>query len=138
MYDKVMQKVDIFSELSRYEKEQFYDVLKEEKYDSGEYIIKQGDNGSVFYIVVDGTLVAEKKEEGDEFPKVVYQYKEGDYFGELALLHDIPRQASVKALSKVQIASIQRDTFMRLLGSLEDILKRNEERYKNYQEKIAA
>jgi cAMP-dependent protein kinase regulator len=66
----------------------------------------------------------------------VYQYKEGDYFGELALLHDIPRQASVKAVSRVIVAKIEREAFMRLLGSLEDILKRNEDRYRNYQEKL--
>lgn len=83
-------------------------------------------------------MVAEKKEKGDELPKIVYQYKEGDYFGELALLHDQPRQASIKALGKVQVARIERDTFKRLLGSLEDILKRNEERYKNFQSNIAA
>ena len=83
-------------------------------------------------------MVAEKKEEGDEFPKVVYQYKEGEYFGELALLHDQPRQASVKTIGKAHIACIQRETFKRMLGSLEDILKRNEERYKNYQSTISA
>ena len=65
---------------------------------------------------------------------MVYQYKEGDYFGELALLHDQPRQASVKVVDKAQIAKVDRGTFKRLLGNLEDILKRNEERYKNYQE----
>lgn len=44
-------------------------------------MIKQGDFGSEFYIVIEGNLVAEKKEQGDELPKVVYQYKAGDYFG---------------------------------------------------------
>ena len=41
-------------------------------------------------------------------------------------------------MGKVQVARIERDAFSRLLGSLEEILKRNEERYKNYREKIAA
>lgn len=103
-----MEKVDIFSELSAYEREQFYDVLHEQKYDDGEYVIKQGETGNEFYIVIEGTLVAEKKKEDDEFPKIVYQYKEGDYFGELALLHDQPRQASVKTIGKAQIARIER------------------------------
>lgn len=69
---------------------------------------------------------------------MVYHYKEGDYFGELSLLHDLGRQASIKALSRVRLASIERDTFKRLLGSLEDILKRNEERYALLQQQIAA
>ena len=61
LYQKVMEKVEIFSELSPVEREQFYDVLKGEKYESGEYVIKQGDTGNEFYIIVEGMLVAEKK-----------------------------------------------------------------------------
>lgn len=58
LYQKVMEKVDIFSELSQYEREQFYDVLREEKYESGEYVIRQGEKGNEFYIIVEGMLVA--------------------------------------------------------------------------------
>lgn len=41
-------------------REKFYDVLKEEKFDCGEYIIKQGEEGKEFYIVLEGNLIAEK------------------------------------------------------------------------------
>jgi hypothetical protein len=41
-----MSKVDIFAELSNVEREQFYDVLREEKYVEGDYVIKQGDKGN--------------------------------------------------------------------------------------------
>jgi CRP-like cAMP-binding protein len=40
-------------------------------------------------------------------------------------MHDTARQASIKAITKVRLASIERESFKRLLGSLEDILKRN-------------
>ena len=82
--------------------------MKEEKYEEDQYVISQGDTGNKFYIVMQGQLVAEKKIEGNELPSVVYNYKEGDYFGELALIHDVKRQASVKALSKVRLASLDR------------------------------
>jgi cAMP-dependent protein kinase regulator len=71
-------------------------------------VIRQGESGTEFYIVIEGNLVAEKKEPGDEFPRVVYQYKAGDYFGELSLIHDTKRQASIRALTKVRLASIER------------------------------
>jgi CRP-like cAMP-binding protein len=44
-----------------YFREQFYDVLKEEKFEDGQYVIQQGENGNKFYIVLEGNLVAEKK-----------------------------------------------------------------------------
>jgi CRP-like cAMP-binding protein len=43
-------------------------------------VIQQGEEGNKFYIVLEGTLVAEKSE-GHELPKIVYKYEEGDYFG---------------------------------------------------------
>lgn len=46
-------------------REQFYDVLKEQKYEDGQYVIQQGEKGNKFYIVLEGNLVAEKKEAQD-------------------------------------------------------------------------
>jgi cAMP-dependent protein kinase regulator len=59
----------------------------------------------------------------------VYKYKENDYFGELALLRDQPRAANIIATSDCVLANIDRASFKRLLGPLEDILKRNTARY---------
>jgi CRP-like cAMP-binding protein len=43
--------------------------------------MKQGDQGDKFYILLEGTVVAEKRDEEDDLPKVVYRYEIGDYFG---------------------------------------------------------
>ena len=69
-------------------------------------MIREGESGDKFYIIIEGKLAAEKN--GPEGAKVVYHYKEGDYFGELSLIHDISRQASVKCLTSVRVASIGR------------------------------
>ena len=107
-------------------------MLKEEKFQAGDYVVEQGGAGDKFYIVVEGKLVAEKFDRISLDPKIVFHYKEGDYFGELALLHDIERQANIKCLTNVKLVSIGRDSFMRILGSLKEILERNEKRYKQY------
>lgn len=59
-------------------------------------------------------------------------YKPGDYFGEVALLRDMPRAANVVATSELTVAKIDRQAFMRLLGPLEEILKRNMLAYTNF------
>ncbi len=56
----VLKKVDIFQDVDPYEKEQVCDVLVEETYSKGDYIVKQGDSGDKFYIVTEGKLIAEK------------------------------------------------------------------------------
>ena len=57
------------------------------------------------------------------------EYKPGDYFGELALLKNAPRAASVFAKNDCAVVWIERETFKRLLGPLEDILVRNMQKY---------
>ena len=59
----------------------------------------------------------------------VMQYKSGDYFGELALLKNEPRAASVFAKTQLKVATIDRDSFKRLLGPLDQILMRNMQAY---------
>ncbi len=74
----------------------------------------------------------------DDKEKIVFEYKESDkmkYFGELALLNNDKRKASIKVTSEeMKVAYIERDGFNRLLGGLDTILRRNEEKYKKYEE----
>jgi len=48
------------------------------------------------------------------------------------LISDAPRQATVKAKGKLKVASVDRDSFKRLLGPIEDLLKRNTSKYEKY------
>lgn len=53
------------------------------------------------------------------------KYKSGDYFGELALIRNEPRAANVIAKTHVSVVTLDRHSFKRLLGPIEEILKRN-------------
>ncbi len=57
--------------------------------------------------------------------KLVYAYKRGDYFGELALLKNEPRKATIKTITEAKLIFISKDTFFRVLGPLENIRRRN-------------
>lgn len=59
-------------------------------------------------------------------------YGPSDYFGERALLKSEPRAANVIAETDVKVATIDRDSFMRLLGPLDTILQRNMNDYVNH------
>ena len=112
-----------------YERSQLADVLKNETYENQEYVIKEGDEGNNFFIIEEGTAVALKNLHPGQPPEEVKQYHHSDYFGELALIKNAPRAASILATSKLKCVSLDRHSFKRLLGPLEDILKRNAQKY---------
>ena len=76
--------------------------------------------------------MATKTVEAGKPPIEVMNYKKGDYFGERALIKNEPRAANVIAKSDLVVVNLDRHSFKRLLGPLEEILKRNMEIYNQY------
>ena len=126
-YKKFLETVPLLSTVENYELYSICDAIKMEKYEKNHYIIKEGEQGDKFFILDEGEAVATK--EKMTFKK---KYFKGDYFGELALLKNAPRAASVMAVTDCKVLTLDRPAFKRLLGPLEDILKRNSETYEKY------
>lgn len=128
-YEEFLKSVKILSSMDHYERSKLADAIKEEKFKAAEYIIKEGDQGNVFYMIIEGEAIATKVLQEGAPPQEVMKYAKGDYFGERALLKNEPRAANVIAKNECTTVSLDRHTFKRLLGPLEDILKRNMEHY---------
>jgi cAMP-dependent protein kinase regulator len=122
MYEAFLEEVPLLSSLKPYERAKIADALDTIKYSAGSTIISEGDPGDAFYLLESGEAEAFKN--GLEGP--VKNYKRGDFFGELALLDEKPRAASVVARTEVKVARLGRDGFKRLLGPVEDIMRRAE------------
>lgn len=130
-FEEFVNKIELLQDLDTYERGQLADCLNTENYNDGDYIIKQGEQGHKFYLIEEGTAKAEKTNEGGEV-ETVLEYKENEYFGELALLKDDVRAASIVCTSAVRVAWIDRNAFKRLLGNLEGVLKRNMTKYDKF------
>lgn len=129
LYENFLKKVKILEALDDYERSKICDVLKTETFRKGDIIIRQGDEGDKFYMLQEGTVETLKSIDGQPM-KLVYTFKENDYFGELALLSDNKRQASCRVASdKAVVASLDKDSFHRLLGPLEEIMEKKATRY---------
>jgi cAMP-dependent protein kinase regulator len=116
-YDAFLKSVTLISSLEPYERSQIADALKAETVQKGHKVITQGEPGDKFYIIEEGTLYATKDE------KRVMDYKAGDYFGELALLKNQPRAASVVVESEsAKVLSMSRLSFTKMLGPLSGLL----------------
>lgn len=116
-YDAFLKSVTLISSLEAYERSQIADALKAETFQKGHKVVTQGEPGDKFYIIEEGTLFATKDE------KRVMDYKAGDYFGELALLKNQPRAASVVVESdSAKVLSMSRLSFTKMLGPLSGLL----------------
>ncbi|KAL1923625.1 uncharacterized protein VTP21DRAFT_8605 [Calcarisporiella thermophila] len=128
MYEAFLEEVPLLASLQPYERHKIADALESVYFDDGQLVIKQGDVGDNFYFVEAGEgVVIKADDKGVEHE--VLQLKKGDYFGELALLNDQPRAASVRAKGRLKCATLGKKAFTRLLGPLHEILKRNSAQY---------
>ena len=131
-YENFLKKVEILSTIEPYELMQISDALKTATFKKGDYIIKEGEMGDVFYILEEGSCEATKTLEPGKPDTVIKEYSVGDYFGERALIKGEPRACNIIANSEnVKVISLDRISFKRLLGPIEEILKRNIDKYQN-------
>ena len=77
-------------------------------------IVQQGDPGDRFYILARGTVEVTRLDNGQTVQ--LAKLEDGDYFGEMALLSDQPRNATVRTLTPCVCLSLPRDLFDRLLA----------------------
>lgn len=116
-YDAFLKSITLLSTIDAYERSQIADALVPETFGLGQAIVKQGDPGNKFYIVESGTLYAMKDDVR------VKEYKAGDYFGELALLKNQPRAATIIVSSdSAKVLSMSRLSFSKMLGPLAHVL----------------
>jgi ATP-binding cassette subfamily B protein len=85
-----------------------------EHYPQDRMIVHEGDPGDRFYIIVRGRVeVLKKGPAGSESRTAVLE--DGDYFGEIALVRNVPRTASVRTLSDCILLSLTGEQFLRLI-----------------------
>lgn len=127
MYEQFLAEVPILKSLELHERHKVADALEPVQFDDQGIVMSEGDVGENFYLIEDGEAVVYRDVDGKRHE--VNRLKKGDYFGELALLHDKPRAATVVANGKLKCVTLGKKAFTRLLGPVMDILKRNSENY---------
>ncbi|XP_055335196.1 cAMP-dependent protein kinase regulatory subunit-like isoform X2 [Paramacrobiotus metropolitanus] len=131
MYEDFLSRVPILKNLDKWELLTVADALEVlPKYNDGDIVIRQGQKGDDFFIIIEGNAVVLQHPEGKENEEVVVgKLGPADYFGEIALLYDKPRAATVRADGILKCVKLDRPRFERLLGPVSEILKRNVQQY---------
>lgn len=83
-------------------------------YDAGQELFHQGDMADAAYIIVDGD--AEVLVETPKGPLTVATLGRNEFIGEIGVLCDIPRTATIKAATRVTTLKISKDLFLRMIA----------------------
>lgn len=118
MYEDFLKDVKVLLGLNSHERSKLASALSTEIYSAGDKIVTEGEVGDKFYLIESGTCVISKASDGE-----IGKIGKGKYFGEVALLNDLPRQATVTASNNVIVATLGKSGFTRLLGPALDVLR---------------
>ena len=129
-----LKKVPILSQLGVLQTKKLAEAMNSSNFSAGSTIITEGEEGGTFYLVEEGQVkymvgrsVGRSAGEGQE---VGVRGEAGSYFGEIALISNEKRQATVIATKDTKCLSIDRKRFKHLLGPLTSYLKENMALYK--------
>jgi len=110
-----LSQVYLFRELTPSEIDTLLSISKERRVRKDEIIFKEGDTGDAFYFIVSGSVRISTivPGVGEEALTIL---REGEYFGEMALIDDAPRSASAIANDDTILLLIEKDNFRKLLA----------------------
>ena len=123
---KLLSSIPIFSKMSVAERVKICDASHVVSYRKNDAIIREGEAGDVFYILSSGgAKVFRGVDKKSGHPKQIDYKYQGDFFGEAALLHDAPRNATLVADEhNTECLLVDRGLFNeQLLGPLKDIME---------------
>lgn len=108
---RVLASVPIFAPLPGMTLEHLASRLVPLRLEPGTVIVKVGDPGDRFYIVADGSV------EVSEHGRAISELGPGGYFGEIALIRDVPRTATVTSTTPVVLYALDREDFLAAVTS---------------------
>lgn len=112
---EVLERVPLFQGLPRTDLEEIAQLVKARELGADEFLFREGDAGDKFYVVYSGAVEILKERPLGDHERLAVR-RAGDAFGEMALLNDAPRSASVRAVEDTRLLSVSREDFSSLLG----------------------
>ena len=109
-----LREVPLFSEMDEQEVADIREIMDEVKFKPGQVIIREGELGSLFYVITEGHVeILIRDADGSDI--VLHKAGPGDFFGELSMLTNAPRSARVRAEEHVTTLTLERTEFFEFL-----------------------
>lgn len=123
----------MFSALDEKERRIVVDAMEERRAVAGEAIITQGEEGDNLYVVENGVLSCFKLFPGNTEETYLKKYQPGESFGELALLYNCPRAATIRADAEALLWSLDRNTFNHIVKGA---ASKKREKYEHFLQEV--
>ena len=125
---KIIERLEnffMFAALDDVERNVIVNAMEEKSFTAGSSLITQGEDGNELFLVETGKLECSKLFAGDSQPKILKYYESGEAFGELALLYNTPRAASIKCVTDSVCWVLDRESFNHIVKDAA-VKKRNQ------------
>ncbi len=116
---EVLRRVPLFAQLDPAKLKLLAFASERMTFLPGQDLCKQGDVGDAAYVIISGEADILVNQDGNEI--VVAQVGENAVIGEIAVLCEVPRTATVRATTKLQTLKIDKETFLRLIREFPDM-----------------
>jgi len=115
MYEDALARVDLFSGLRYKELTQIAKCCREARYSPGSVLLSQGEKGLGLFIITKGTVRITRANGPGGAEEVLATAGMADIVGEMALLDDLPRSATVTAVDEVSVLVLPKGEFRMIL-----------------------
>src|SRR5205809_539004 len=104
----------VFRDLPQRDAESLAAQLNTLEVGAGDVVVRQGAPADKFFIIIDGEVEVVRDDDGQE--RTLATLGRGQFFGEMAILRDSPRMATVRAVTSATLFSMERDAFHNLVA----------------------
>lgn len=115
---EMLRTVPLFAVCKKRELQRIEKAIEIVDYDIDETVVKEGDPGDAFYVIFEGRAIVVRN------GRTIAKLKEGDHFGELALLSPAPRNASVVTTKPSKLGVLEAKAFEKVLFDVPTVMPR--------------
>jgi cAMP-dependent protein kinase regulator len=121
--DNLLAASPIFNKLSREERKQFTDSFQYREIPAGRAIVNEGDPGDSMFLIKSGEVAVQARHPVKDEAVELARLQGGDFFGEVGLIKNKPRTATVLAESDAEILELKREDFRKIADKHPEIGK---------------
>jgi len=107
---EILTQIPILADVDEDDLQNVIKNVKVKKYSKGTYVFHEGDIGDTFYVIKSGQIEILRKDRNNEEKRVAILYPD-NFFGEMALINDDPRNASIKCFEDCELFVFNKKDF---------------------------